>query len=645
MKSIEPIAAAGPVLAVFGPRRSGTNFIANLLLINTVHPVANFDERPAQRLKSNSRIKFLNSTYGSKHNLSDRDQAEKYPPDAVYVFVFKPIFSWALSRVAYRRSLAAALPAAKVLDFVRRVVDSEYLSMLRTLVNHLGGPLKDARVALVNYELTGLDSLESLFRRLGLEHQTPIQGIAVEMRPGGGTGQRFVRKGPEQLVPETDLHAGILEICAQALKASDPCVLGLYDQITGPEPFVLPEGHPTADASTDSANQLLASFWLGRFTVRPHGASDVVLKDRLQPGGRVVPRALFAGLSPRTRDLTYFRHGFVPPALGAVGATVVEAARGPDDLLVWQGPARTEQAAMAAHAGLAGPLLADGAMHVYLGLPWATWIDQMLQSGQDSGAALPAAAAQQLQLVGIQLVGYRQALAELGTQLRVHTVCQHVQWPQILSAWRELGVTDLWLAHGPEEDVPGVNVRPWRLGPTQLEDLGQPDGLPLMADPETKALLASFVGHLSDSPTGDIRPRLSELSADKRVRITLLPAAPAQADAGAPAWPETAVDNQELSESVFSLCPAGAVANMSRLWQSLAVGAVPVLIGGSGAQPRLPEGGSLPAIDWSSIVLRVSADDLAELPALLASMPMDEVRRRQQLGRDALEQVGRHRCF
>lgn len=626
---------SGPVLAVYGARRSGANYLTNLLLLNTSHPVAILDAKPAQRIIKNPSAKLLLAEHGSKHDLLDRPSAQKYPVDGVCLFVFRPIFSWVLSRVAYQRT-HAALSAAALPDYVRRVVQSEYLSMLSSLADHLEGPLKDARVAIVNYDSMGLDNFGTLLDRLGLEHQTPIEGITAELKPGGGTGGRYVRKGAEQLVPETDLHAEILGLCAQALKAAGPRIQTLYERIFDVEPVVLPDSHSAVAAPHADAGQQLASFWLGRFSVRPQGDSDLLLKDRLQPGGRVVPRALFAGLPARTRDLTYFRHGFVPPALGAVGATVVEAARGPDDLLVWQGPARTEQAAMAAHAGLAGPLLVDGAMHVYLGLPWATWIDRMLQSGQGSDAALPAAAAQQLQLIGIQLVGYRQALAELGTQMRVHTVCQHVQWPQMLSAWRELGVTDLWLSHGPEEDVPGVNVRPWRLGPTQLEDLGQPDGLPLMADPETKPLLASFVGHLSDSPTDDIRPRLSEWSADKRVRITLLPAAPAQADAA---------DNQVLSESVFSLCPAGAGANMSRLWQSLAVGAVPVLIGGSGAQPRLPEGGSLPAIDWSSIVLRVCADDLAGLPALLASMPMDEVRRRQQLGRDALEQVARHRCF
>jgi len=44
---------------------------------------------------------------------------------------------------------------------------------------------------------------------------------------------------------------------------------------------------------------------------------------------------------------------------------------------------------------------------------------------------------------------------------------------------------------------------------TQLKEAGRTDGLSLMADPETKPLLASFVGHLSGHVIEDIRPRLA----------------------------------------------------------------------------------------------------------------------------------------
>ena len=100
--------------------------------------------------------------------------------------------------------------------------------------------------------------------------------------------------------------------------------------------------------------------------------------------------------------------------------------------------------------------------------------------------------------------------------------------------------------------------------------------------------------------------------------------------------------NHLLSESVFSLCPAGAGPNTLRLWESLAVGSVPVLLG---PQPRLPEGGTLPPIDWDRIVLRVPDEELSELPTLLRNIPMADVRRRQQLGLAAFAMVQAQRCF
>ncbi len=633
-----------PLLAIYGARGSGLDYMSGLLLANAVCRVANFDKNPAARVLANPLSVPLYAAHGSKHSLLDRAPDDKYPRDAICVFVFKPIFSWVASRLAYHRS-STKLPLAELPDFVRQVIAAEYLPMLGTLADHLEGALKDQRVSLVNFDAVVPSGLEGWLAGLGLACDMPLQGVHDELKAGGGLGRGYWSKGPEKLVPESDLHADLLNICAQALGGVDGRILELYEQIFGTVASGQLDGAAAVAPAADTMGQAIASFWTGRFTVYPQGESDLVLKDRLQPDVRVAPRALFAGLSPRMRDLTFFRQGLVRPVLGAVGATVVEAARGPDDLLAWHGAARTEQAAMAVHGGLVGPLLADGAMHVYLGLPWATWIDRMLASGHGRDAALPAAITQQLQLVGIQLLGYRHALAELGTRLCVHTVCQHLQWAVMLAAWRDLGVTDLWLSQCPHDSVPGINLHPWRLWAAQVEDPRRADGLRLMADPVTKPLLASFVGHLSEHAIDDIRPRLAGLADAKRLHITLLPAAPAQAGAGASAWPESAAFNQVLSDSVFSLCPAGAGANTARLWESLAVGAVPVLIGGPSSQPRLPEGGSLPAVDWSSIVVQVSGGDLAGLPALLASMPLDEVRRRQQLGREAFEQACRQRCF
>ena len=481
--------SAGVVLAVYGPRRSGTNYLSNLLLVNTRYPVALLDSKPGRHATNNPRYRLLFAAHGSKHTLTDRPPEEKYPFGAVCIFIFKPILSWVFSRVAYQRT-HNALPAAALPNFVRRVIQSEYLAMLSSLADHLEGPLKNARVGLVNYETMGLDNFGGLLGQLGLEHESVIKGIQAEARPGGGAGKRFVQKGAEQLVPETELHAELLDLCAQALEASDARVLGLYERIFGGVPVALCAERALAESPPIAEGQQLASFWAGRFTVRSEGQFNLVLKDRLAPGATVVPRALFTGLLPRNRDLAYFRYGFIPPLLGAVGGNGVSPHCGAGGILSWHASAHAEQDAMAAHAGLVGPVLADGAMHVYLGLPWATWIDRMLAQSSVRDAESMAAIAQQLRLLGTKLLGYRHALGRLGTELRVHTVCQHVQWLEMLSAWRDLGVTDLWLVHCPDEEVPGLAVKPWCVSANQRQ---QPDQAPVrhwLADPFRGAELA-----------------------------------------------------------------------------------------------------------------------------------------------------------
>lgn len=87
---------------------------------------------------------------------------------------------------------------------------------------------------------------------------------------------------------------------------------------------------------------------------------------------------------------------------------------------------------------------------------------------------------------------------------------------------------------------------------------------------------------------------------------------------------------------------AGAGPNTLRLWEALAVGAIPVLLG---VQSELPVGGSLPEIDWESIVLRVPDEQINTLPELLAAMPLAERRQRQQLGLQAYALVKAQRCF
>ncbi len=404
---------------------------------------------------------------------------------------------------------------------------------------------------------------------------------------------------------------------------------------------------------------LLRQWWFGRFQLRSGAPGRLHFRDMLMPTGRDLPESRFAGLDGRALERAWFRHGFVPPALSAACADVTDRPAAADDPLFWQFPCRTEGAAWDCHAALDQPGGTGDELHLYVGLPWATWIDKERKQawGSDRGHA----AARQWRLVGVRLSGLHGALAGLGQRLRVHTVCQHIYWQDLLPRWRQLGVTDLWLAHCPAPGTPaaaaaqaaGMQVHPWRLFAVNVEDPARTSGLLLGRDAAERPLLASFVGAHADHYLSDIRLRLRALAdaPDVVVRVTgrwhfedVVYRHQVQGEmATAPAADDTVHGyNALLSDSVFSLCPAGAGANTLRLWESLASGAIPVMLGD---WPQMPAGGSLPPLDWDAAVLRVRTEELPGLLDRLRAMPLGERRQRQQRGMALFAQVQQQTCF
>jgi hypothetical protein len=352
--------------------------------------------------------------------------------------------------------------------------------------------------------------------------------------------------------------------------------------------------------------------------------------------------------------LAWLQHAFGQACLSTFPEPVADRPRDAADLLFWQFPCRTEAAALDVHRPLALPVLdGDSTMHCYLGLPWATWIDK------ERADARQLEAQRQLQLLGVRLVGLRRALQSIGADLRLHTVCQHVYWTRMLGAARRVGVTDLWLAHAPPDSAagvePGPTLHPWHLYAVNVLDAERRRGLTLGKDPAERGILASFMGTHLPHYLSDARQRLRPLAAEPGFVIEVtedkwhfedvvyrhqVHHEPLQASYEVGDTVERY--NAVLSNSVFALCPAGAGPNTLRLWEALAVGAIPVLFGPA---PRLPSGGTLAPVDWDRIVLKLESDEIEGLPRRLREMPLGERRQRQRRGLEAFAAVQAQRCF
>ena len=210
-----------------------------------------------------------------------------------------------------------------------------------------------------------------------------------------------------------------------------------------------------------------------------------------------------------------------------------------------------------------------------------------------------------------------------GLDLEVHTVCQHIYWQKLLPFWREIGITDLHLSHlEPDVQLSDIRVHSWHLAAANVVNEDRRSGLVFGKAPENKKYLASFIGAHMPHYRSDVRLRLRdevardgfhdvlyELKDDwhfnpivyqQQVEADVLNNAQIAAERVA-----TIRYNESLSDSVFALCPEGAGPNTIRLWEALAVGAVPVVIVEHWVWPTIP-GDDL---SWNDAVIHVKRDE------------------------------------
>jgi hypothetical protein len=333
---------------------------------------------------------------------------------------------------------------------------------------------------------------------------------------------------------------------------------------------------------------------------------------------------------------------------------IADRPRSAADLHFWQYPAATEKQARDNHLALPPGSHLDAAtrtVHTYLGLPWATYIDKKAFP-EDLRQSLPA-----------RLSGLADLARALGWRLAVHTVCQQIHWRRLIDTFIEFQVTDLHLSHATKDIDPAregwpLRIHSWPLIAPNIEDPTRRAGLVIGKPPAERKYLASFIGAHMPHYRSDVRVKIAEAAiaaqrSDVLVEVgglwhfnhvvykeqvagTALSTAEARAHDDA-----TRHYNEVLSDSVFSLCPEGAGPNTLRVWESLAVGAIPVIIApgwkpprASGNQPDLADC----CIFWGSGDLSRCFDELATFPAL-------ERLRMQQAGMSAYATLRRRTSY
>ena len=282
---------------------------------------------------------------------------------------------------------------------------------------------------------------------------------------------------------------------------------------------------------------------------------------------------------------------FIPPVINTCPINVHDRPLNPSHLHYWQYPCATEKHAYENHASIARGKNLDNnlkVVHTYLGLPWATYIDNKL---------IPNLV---LSYVRPRISGMRSLAHAHGYRLAVHTVCQHIYWDRLINDFNRLGITDLHLSHLENNTLSlqrkfQLNIHSWPLIAVNFVHNDRAKGFTVGKSVNQKRYLASFVGAYMPHYRSDIRVRLfktaqndggkdlcvvlkdewhfNKIVYEEQVKKIALQQDFLENHANA-----TVEYNQILSDSVFSLCPEGAGPNTLRVWESMAVGAIPVIL-------------------------------------------------------------------
>ena len=312
-----------------------------------------------------------------------------------------------------------------------------------------------------------------------------------------------------------------------------------------------------------------------------------------------------------------------------------------DDVLFWQYPCRTEADAYEAHQLLQGVHITGHIIDVYVALPWATFVDKK---------AYPEGI---LGLYASRIKAAKEIAATFGFTLRANTVCQHIFWRDIQPTFEKVGITNLWISHkelGLEKLGNDIYLHAWPLYAVNYLDRNRRAGMKYIPSKD-KTIFASFIGAHMKHYLSDVRVRLKELAHLPGFQIEIKDlwhfnkvVYNFQVQGNFEHKDATEVDeayqyNQTLSNSLFSLCPVGAGPNSLRLWESLAIGSIPVSLSDRLQLPALnlidPEN----TLRWEDAIIFHPEKDIHSLEARLRAITPEKLQAMQDAGRKIFTRI------
>lgn len=253
----------------------------------------------------------------------------------------------------------------------------------------------------------------------------------------------------------------------------------------------------------------------------------------------------------------------------------------------------------------------------YLGIPWATIVDKRIT---------------------------RNSIARVLLSYKKHntyfTCCQHIHFRDLIPLFKILGISTVYTPHAIHEEhsISGITIVPCPLYAVNVEDSSRNEQFKACRDfaSTQRDILYSFVGgYQPQNYLTCVRQEIFDMNHPENAYIRntgiwhfdndvysrnqnkegSLINTPESCD-------KTQHYNSILLRSRYSLCPSGSGPNSIRFWESLAVGAIPVLLADTLRLPYHPK--------WDDAILRIRETNVSSIPETLSSITQEEEENRRK---------------
>ena len=245
----------------------------------------------------------------------------------------------------------------------------------------------------------------------------------------------------------------------------------------------------------------------------------------------------------------------------------------------------------------------------FFGFPWATCIDKRIHTNE---------------LIKILLT--------LKENKQYYTCCQHILFRKYINLFKLLGITIVYTPHKVknEDEINGVTILPCPLYACNFEDSTRNAVFKNIDFLQNKRqYLYSFIGGVQRDYLTNIRNNILNMnhpeytivenSGDWHFNTTVYSQYQnhnKQLNINEEHILKTKKYNNILIQSRFSLCPSGSGPNSIRFWESLACGAIPVLLADT---LELPQN-----INWDEIIVKVQENDYNNILDILSKISNDD---------------------